>query len=339
MKRLKNLIEKVVIFIVVFMLIMSTFGSGVVSAYNSSEIGSAVAGYTLNLLTWGNEENLPDGGPKLRYSQGDRNNHPTYKNSDVALPWYYDCSSFACAMFNIVCGEDVTGGELTSASMITCGKFVEVSTPQPGDIRIKSGHVEIYISDELGTGGAHSNGSKNSAGKTTNANQVDCAAISRGFKSISPEDGKWMRLKSSITDNVTDLNTDFTITGVGTSVTSGTSLTYSDFFFNGIPDGKYAISSTSLWQVLVDTYLNIMSFIIGIVLYILRITWMGFVSTIYSSVNNAIYSIYTQYTTLEDSGLTATKVDDPTSENTNVTIESIVFNQLDIFDVDFFSAT
>jgi hypothetical protein len=160
MKSLKRLGKKIIIYIVIFMLVLSLFGSGVASAYTSAEVGSAVAGYTLNLLTWGNEENLDDGGPRLRYTQGDRSHHPTYDNEDVELPWYYDCSSFATCMYNIVCGMDIMGcgsWEYTCDGIMGSGRFEVVSSPQPGDLKITSSHVEIYLGEEYGTGGAHSN--------------------------------------------------------------------------------------------------------------------------------------------------------------------------------------
>lgn len=139
MKVLKRLGKKVIIYIVVFMIVLSTIGSGCASAYTQQEIGRAVAGYALNLLKWGNEENLADGGPRLRYTQGDRNNHPTYNNENVALPWYYDCSSFTCAMYNIVCGMNITGGELDTSLLYNSNIFITVpaSERQPGDILVR----------------------------------------------------------------------------------------------------------------------------------------------------------------------------------------------------------
>lgn len=43
MKVLKRLGKKVIIYIVIFMLILSTIGSGSVSAFSVSEIGSKIA--------------------------------------------------------------------------------------------------------------------------------------------------------------------------------------------------------------------------------------------------------------------------------------------------------
>jgi hypothetical protein len=49
-----------------------------------------------------------------------------------------------------------------------------------------------------------------------------------------------------------------------------------------------------------------------------------------------VTSVTTAKTTLEESGLSATSADDPESENRSVTIESILFNQLELFDVNIF---
>ncbi len=43
MKVIKRLGKKVIIYVVIFMLILSSCGSGVASAYTISEIGSAIA--------------------------------------------------------------------------------------------------------------------------------------------------------------------------------------------------------------------------------------------------------------------------------------------------------
>ena len=60
---IKRLFKCFVVYIVLFVLILANVSYG----YSVAEISDAIAGYSLNVLTWGNEENLPDGGPRLRY--------------------------------------------------------------------------------------------------------------------------------------------------------------------------------------------------------------------------------------------------------------------------------
>jgi hypothetical protein len=174
--------------------------------------------------------------------------------------------------------------------------------------------------------------------KTTAQAQVDCRAVRDGTISISPSGGSWMRIKESVAAQVTNLNTTFSKTGVGGSTTTATTaLDYSNFFFNGIPDGKYALGTSSIWDTIVDTLANLVDFLIGIMTYFIRITIVGFVSLFDRFLNNTIVSITDTKTSLEETGLNSTTADDPNSENRYITIESILFNQLELFDVDIFS--
>lgn len=163
-KNLKRLGKKIIIYIVIFMILLSNMVS---FGYTSSDVGSAVGGYTLNLLTWGNEENLPDGGPRLRYTQSsDRTAHPTVENPNPELPWYYDCSSFAADMYNMVCNQEILSYSATTETIAGSSSFDNLggqasATKKPGDLICKADeHVEVFIDDEHGTGGAHGNRSR-----------------------------------------------------------------------------------------------------------------------------------------------------------------------------------
>lgn len=159
-------IKCIILYIVIFMILLS----GVSYGYSSAEVGQAVAGYTLNLLKWGNEENLADGGPRLRYTQSgvppSRLSHPTLSNPDPELPWYYDCSSFACAMYNMVCNKEIIDWGGTTVTIGSSSSFDNLgpqssANKHPGDLICNpNSHVEVYISSEYGTGGAHSNGAR-----------------------------------------------------------------------------------------------------------------------------------------------------------------------------------
>lgn len=79
-----------------------------------------------------------------------------------------------------------------------------------------------------------------------------------------------------------------------------------------------------------------MNFMVGIIALIFRIMIIGLVSILDRLLNRTISSITDTHTSLEDTGITAVNADDPNSENRKVTVESILFNQLDIFDINIF---
>jgi len=55
---------------------------------------------------------------------------------------------------------------------------------------------------------------------------------------------------------VTTLNSDFSITGTGNI--GSTKIDYSNFFFNGIPDGKYSLARANIFDAIIDFLQNIL---------------------------------------------------------------------------------
>jgi len=103
----KRILKKVIIYIVIFMIVLSnTFSYG----YSVEEIGNAVGGFAEHIMEDYTTSALGGDG-ELQYSQAKRDQNPfwnkdkeeTYKNT----PWYFDCSSFATAMYNYVCGKTI----------------------------------------------------------------------------------------------------------------------------------------------------------------------------------------------------------------------------------------
>ena len=347
MNRVKKIIKCLIIYIVISMMILSNVAYG----YTSAEVGSAVAGYTLNLLSWGNkEENYCDGlggyGPALRYNQcgtkgKNRLSHPTLDNPEPELPWFYDCSSFSAAMYNMVFNQVIMDWSSTTSSDWD-SKFDRLgsqssTSKQPGDvINNVSSHVEIFISDEYGTGGAHGNGVgvNNYSNK---AGQVDCGYESGRFASpeISPSNGYVFRIKESVASTITDLNTEFSITGIG-SKKSGT-INYSNFFFNGIPDGKYSLASQKgVLSIIVDLLMNILDYLIGVLTYIIRIVFVGWTAIFDNLLNWTVNTLTSTGTTAAEANISATEIVQTETDDRKVTIENLLFNKLDLLDINIF---
>lgn len=321
------------------------------ASYTVEDVGAAVAGYAYNLLEWGNEEeNYYKGsdyggpGPALRYNQRgspkNRLSHPTLDNPNPELPWFYDCSSFTAAMYNMVCNQEIFPWGFTTGDFASCLKLEDLGPVSsnkdlciPGDIICTGGHhVEIFISKEKGTGGAHDNYTGNANAYSNKPGQVNCA----GNGVISPSDGHIYRLKQEVVDGITDLNKDFSVKG-GSSY--GKAVNYSNFFFNGIPDGSYSLATRkSIFETLIDALSSLYNYLVGLLTYILRGVIISFISIFDRLINNTFSSLENSGTSksLQDSGVSATSADDPASINRSITIEDLIFNKTDIFDINIF---
>lgn len=360
---MKRIIKKIGKILIIYVVLSMTILGGISQGYTSAEVGSAVAGYALNLLEWGNKsENYcddPNGsgyGPALRYTQSSlRDHHPNLGGSEPDLPWFYDCSSFACTMYNIVCNKNIINGDTSTiyngsgAIFEDLGPVGDGSECLPGDLicgrKNDSGHVEIFISQQYGTGGAHSNHYKkkhehpNSTAITNEDNQVSCYGLS-GNKSISPDYGHIFRLREDVAATITDLNTTFTISGVGGTKGTGTmtNIDFSEFFFNGIPKGKYSLADGSgLFSLLIDFFVNLVDYIIGILTYIIRIVFVGFTALMDNLLSLTVNAITdTNVNTTDIQSTSAIKVEGVEEKDRKLTIESMVFNEFDLFDANIF---
>ena len=208
---------------------------------------------------------------------------------------------------------------------------------QPGDIVIvhngSHSHTEMYIGNNEN---ANFGNSPNS-GKVTNGPR------------LGSEFEYAFRLDSSI-----DVDPSGKVSGTG--VPAGKQINYSKFFFNGIPDGKYSLATKkSLIERVIDALSQLINYITGLLTYLFRGVIISFISVFDRLLNNTIDSIDVEipkmneenkgtviYTNTDDSqnfksgGITATNSDDPISMHRSVTIESLIFNKLELFDINIF---
>lgn len=347
LKKFKMIFKCMLIYIVLFMIILSNVSYG----YSSSDVAGAVAGYAYQLLIWGNQENLSDGGPKLRYAQGEaRYHHPKPGEPDPELPWYWDCSSFASNMYDYVTENGVFGGTehvctgiLSSGVFESTGVYNNNSAPSsavvPGDLLLNDSHVEIYLGPDKGTGGAHWNHSEDYGGsdvcaKTPAPQQVDCGECRGIGPFYSPEAAYFYRLTDSAASKVTSLNTQFSM--AGTRAQAGDTINYSEFFFNGVPDGKYSLASRSFWQVIIDSLAQVLDFIVNLIFYIVRAVIVGYTAIMENLLSWMINVV--SDTNTEDKTLNISSTEASTSDSdSKITVEKIFFNKLELFDINVFS--
>ena len=185
-------------------------------------------------------------------------------------------------------------------------------TLQPGDVVICPSHTEMYI------------------GNNENANFGN-----------DPHSGKIAngpRLGTSFTKafRLTGVEVDPSGKVTGAGVSSGTSVNYSKFFFNGIPDGTYSVASRkNIFETIIDALANILNYLIGILTYIFRLAAIGWIALADRLLNNTVNSITNPNIPAEGT-IAPAEVINLEKDERHVTIETLLYNQLDLFNVNIF---
>lgn len=184
------------------------------------------------------------------------------------------------------------------------------------------GHVAIYIGN-------------NQIAQASTATQAPPAQVN--IASYSPE--KWLsayRITEATASTVTKLDTTFTISGVGGLTGSGTTYQYSKFFFNGIPDGKYSLKTTNLFDVIVDAFVNIVDNLIGMLTYCIRILGVGIASLFEFLLMFSLRVISTMGVDSGDLDINSAEIEYVDKDARELTIDSLLFNDYELFDIDIF---
>lgn len=200
----------------------------------------------------------------------------------------------------------------------------DMENMEAGDIIIYSGsrtHVAIYVGDGKMVDGANGRGLS------------PCVAL-RDYDKGAQSYGR-------LTDasGITTLIDSYNGTGLKASGASGTSksIDYANFYFNGIPDGKYSLASRkNIFEILIEALKELINFFIGLITYLFRGLIIGIISVFDRLLNNTIQSVNDSPKSLQESGVKATNADDPYSMNRSVTIEGLIFNDVDLFDINIF---
>lgn len=209
-----------------------------------------------------------------------------------------------------MCGTSV--GTMSSSSH---WENVTHKTLQPGDIVINVHHTEMYIGENQNA----NFGNSPHSGKVTNGPCLNTGAGgSRDFTHA-------FRLKSTV-----DVNPSGKVKGAPT-----VSANYSNFFFNGIPDGKYSLAKRTFWQIIIDTLAQVLDYLVNLVLYLIRAVFVGF-TAIMENLLNWVINVVSD-TNVEEKELDISSTEASTSDSeTKVTVDSIIFNKLELFDINVF---
>jgi len=193
---------------------------------------------------------------------------------------------------------------------------------KPGDILCNNGHNEMYA----GNGEHFNSGSYHRYPSTEPV--VKIYTPSHSLKSAGGKFDCAIRLKSDVAVNPTGR-----VTSTGTFI----SVNYAKFFFNGIPDGKYSLASRkNVFEMIFDTIKEMAIFLSQIIGYLIRGFFVGIISIFDRLINNTVQSLTDAPKSLQETGVSATNADDPYSMNRSITIEGLIFNHIDLFNIDIF---
>lgn len=242
----------------------------------------------------------------------------------------YDHYGLDCVGWVNFCVYNVTGitysgvtdgssGYVTPGGVKDTTHFQTVTgEPQPGDLGIwPSKHVYVYVcSGDINIIESNSGGTKK--GPFIKAGDYSSRTIVRIKESAASE------IDSS------SLVTDPSISAGGnTTSLFGNNQNESEFYYNGIPDGKYSVAG-NFWDWIVESLLSIVKFLINIITYIVRMVFVGWTAIMENLITYAVESVTNEKALLD--------VDATNAEtNDNITIETIVFNKVRAFDVNFFN--
>lgn len=105
----------------------------------------------------------------------------------------------------------------------------------------------------------------------------------------------------------------------------------SNFYYNGIPDGKYSVTK-GFFERLIESLAEIFDFLIGIMTMLVRMVFVGWTAIFETLITSTVKTVSGDGDILSVP-VTSTDIE----SNENISIEKIVFNQISVFDVNFFN--
>ena len=119
------------------------------------------------------------------------------------------------------------------------------------------------------------------------------------------------------------------------SGSSTASVNLSDFYFNGIPDGKYSVAHTSIWTLIIETLAQIADYLIGILTYIIRMPFIGWTAIMDNLLNWTVNTVTDTGVTEEDMGINSAEVEGA-DDDTRLTIDALLYNDYPLTDINIF---
>lgn len=331
--------------ITILILIVMLFPYTVCFAITQEEAGIAIAQYAYSLCTTlGNNSptnmtvyDHDNGGTTdrkygylLKLHSGTAQAGNGERTTTYTNKYPMDCVGFVSTVIHqsLGIGSDTEFTFFITPQSDNQGYFEKVTGDvKPGDVYRINGsiiHVMIYLGEY---------GGEYTIAESWSSNFMGALLTNSSASSYTP-----YRIKSTIVKNIDATEVKTSTDGAG--LTSTTSIfnhvEMSKFYYNGIPDGKYSVTSGNILDWIVNTLKEIFIFIINIIEYIVRMVFVGWTFIVENMLTDLIQKISGEDSILKmdatDYGKDGNKYTDD-----NVTLEKIIFDNVKIFDVNFFT--
>lgn len=352
----KNKFKKIIISLILIGLLIpcgKIFAVEPVGGLTPAQAGQILAQYAENFcMTYGANSSSN----QTIYDWSDNRNHGyrLEKFSGTAEGYYepypsytdkypMDCVGFVSAMIHQALG--IGGENFTEFITPQTGVYDDLDVPgtgneyfketsenpQPGDILHRlykpdgsyGPHVMIYLGPD---------GSKHRIAHSTYYSDVDrryLGAIVESKEQSYINQFSVYRFNPDVTSLIDPTKTAST-PGTMISTAATINIEETEFYYNGVPDGRYSVAD-SFWMILIDALKDIFTFLVNILFFIFRMVFVGF---------TAIFELLLTFIIESVAGESNLKIDTTTTESSGaITIEGIIFNRVNIFDVNFFKST
>ena len=201
----------------------------------------------------------------------------------------------------------------------------EVDKLQTGDIAITQTHVMVYVNNNGTHTFIHSAGTNGPVLNTWD----DLSSRYKGNLL------RYARVKQDVAADIdaSELNTNPMLNGSGGSG----KVQQSKFYYNGIPDGRYSVTSVNPLEWIIDALKNIFSFLINLITYIVRMVFVG-----WTFIVEELFTAIIKGLTGEDDIIQPDATDYGENGNKftddNITIDKIIFDEVKVFDINFFKS-
>lgn len=112
---------------------------------------------------------------------------------------------------------------------------------------------------------------------------------------------------------------------------AGKNSNMSDFYYNGIPEGEYTVKGTSSVG-LIEALTEIFDFLVALIPNLVKMVFVGWTAIFETLITSTVKTVSGSDDILSIP-VTSTEIE----SNDNISIEKIVFNQISVFDVNFFN--
>lgn len=222
----------------------------------------------------------------------------------------------------------------------------DLSLAIPGDIIENYHHDMIYIGDVDGVddvianNGHNTNSSGLANGLFAMEEYVHSGTAFCGHAEMKSGEGGCNFRIWRITEEAAERLGDASSFDAGGALVSGKgsrkkagkyTINMADFYYNGIPDGKYSVTKGVMERV-VEALADVLEFLVTLFANILRMIFVGWTAIAENLVTVTVKSV-----SGEDNIEVISSTDVGVDSGDNITVEKIVFNQISIFDVNFFN--